>query len=174
MSDLENTKSIWERLWDHDPNGLLVVDRDSRVLLVNLAFCEMFGVTRGSVLGRPIADVLEDPSMFTRTFERLDTGKDTTWSTELRTGTPQRLFELRLFAMESPTTVACIFVDMSERQRSAKELRKVRDEAIAQVEAVVDKHMKVAQEIAGLLGEATAETKVSLIKLMAILRREID
>ena len=32
-------------------------------------------------------------------------------------------------------------------------------------QAVIDKQMMVAQEIAGLLGETTAETKVTLSKL---------
>ncbi len=174
MSGIETNKSIWEKLWDYDPNGVLAVDADRRVLLVNRAFCELFSVTRGEVLGKHITEVLDDASMFEQTFDRLKRGVDTTWSKELRAGNPPRVFELRLFKMDSPTVVACIFIDMTERRRSAEELRNVRDEAVSQVGAVVDKHMKVAQEIASLLGETTAETKVSLIKLMETLRREID
>jgi uncharacterized Fe-S cluster-containing protein len=38
-----------------------------------------------------------------------------------------------------------------------------------EVRQVVDKQMRVAQEIAGLLGETTAETKVSLLHLLEML-----
>ena len=38
-------------------------------------------------------------------------------------------------------------------------------ETIEMAQRVIDKQMKVAQEIAGLLGETTAETKVTLTKL---------
>ena len=34
------------------------------------------------------------------------------------------------------------------------------------------KQMRVAQEIASLLGETTAETKVALLKLKSMLKRE--
>lgn len=38
-------------------------------------------------------------------------------------------------------------------------------EAVASAQKVIDKQMMVAQEIAGLLGETTAETKMTLMKL---------
>ena len=40
----------------------------------------------------------------------------------------------------------------------------IKDETIKNVNQVVDNQMKVVQEIAGLLGETTAQTKVSLLK----------
>ena len=51
----------------------------------------------------------------------------------------------------------------------------VRDiqETIAKVHRVVDNQMKVAQEIASLLGETTADTKVSLLKLIRAIEVEM-
>ena len=37
---------------------------------------------------------------------------------------------------------------------------------------VIEKQMRVAQEIAGLLGETTAETKVALLKLKKVVLEE--
>ncbi len=34
--------ALWKLLWDYDPNGLLVVDKDMRITLVNPALCSMF------------------------------------------------------------------------------------------------------------------------------------
>ena len=50
---------------------------------------------------------------------------------------------------------------------------RIQRETLEQVNQVVNKHMHVAQEIAGLLGEATAETKVSLLKLRAMVEQEV-
>ncbi len=47
-------KSLWELLWDYDPNGLLVVDTDLRVKLVNAALCAMFGATPERIIGLPV------------------------------------------------------------------------------------------------------------------------
>ena len=41
----------------------------------------------------------------------------------------------------------------------------VRDETLQTTDEVIKKQMRVAQEIASLLGETTAETKVALLKL---------
>lgn len=40
-------------------------------------------------------------------------------------------------------------------------------------QAVIDKQMRVAQEIASLLGETTAETKVTLNKLKKLIQEEV-
>ena len=51
---------------------------------------------------------------------------------------------------------------MRRREDGAKKLRR---ETVETAQKVIDKQMLVAQEIAGLLGETTAETKVTLTKL---------
>jgi uncharacterized Fe-S cluster-containing protein len=48
----------------------------------------------------------------------------------------------------------------------------MRDETIETTDEVIMKQMRVAQEIASLLGETTAETKVALLNLKKILRQE--
>ena len=56
--------------------------------------------------------------------------------------------------------------------KQQQELQRLKHQAIQEVRQVVDKQMNVAQEIAGLLGETTAETKVSLLRLLDMIRRE--
>jgi hypothetical protein len=172
MSELTQNPDIWQQLWDHDPNGLVVVDRQCVIRLNNRAFGRLFDVDPGGVIGRPVGSVIGDGAMFTRTFQAMDQGRPAPRSEEMTFGDPPRLFELRLFALREPDVAACIFVDMTERLTHDQALAEIKSETLEQVEAVVDKHMKVAQQIAGLLGEATAETKVSLLKLMAMLRGE--
>jgi len=53
-----------------------------------------------------------------------------------------------------------------------EELRKLKRETIQRVGDVINNQMRVAHEIAGLLGETTAESKVSLLKLVEVLEKE--
>ena len=61
-------------------------------------------------------------------------------------------------------------IDVTDRVSYDKQLDAVKDETIATTDAVIKKQMRVAQEIASLLGETTAETKVALLKLKKMLR----
>jgi len=63
-------------------------------------------------------------------------------------------------------------INMSHDLERQREHQKVRKETIKKVNEVVDNQMKVVQEIAGLLGETTAETKVSLLKIIQMLEMD--
>ena len=67
--------------------------------------------------------------------------------------------------IEEQNCVLGIFQDVSQEEEQKKQAYKVKMETIEMAQKVIDKQMMVAQEIAGLLGETTAETKVTLTKL---------
>jgi len=77
-----------------------------------------------------------------------------------------------LFPVKEEKLVACILVDMTHEWKQRNEMSTLKQETIQKVHAVVDKQMNVAQKIASLLGETTAETKVSLLKLLELVEKE--
>ena len=60
--------------------------------------------------------------------------------------------------------------DITQETKSEEQLDKVKLETLATTDEVIKKQMRVAQEIASLLGETTAETKVALLKLKKTLQ----
>jgi uncharacterized Fe-S cluster-containing protein len=58
--------------------------------------------------------------------------------------------------------------DITLDEKHREELAKVKQNTLEAAQKVITKQMRVAQEIAGLLGETTAETKVILTKLKEI------
>lgn len=58
-----------------------------------------------------------------------------------------------------------IFRDVTSEEQAKEKNIYLKMEAVRIAQKVIDKQMMVAQEIAGLLGETTAETKVTLTKL---------
>ncbi len=165
---MEAHTALWKQLWDHDPNGLLVLDEQMQIVVVNPAFCRMFRSPPETLLGRPAAAIIDELDDFRHA---LATGHKVMGPK--REYPRHELFARALtFAVPGERLVAGIFVDLTTEWKQEKEIAALRHEAVQEVRQVVDKQMRVAQEIAGLLGEATAETKVSLLHLLELLGKE--
>jgi uncharacterized Fe-S cluster-containing protein len=65
-----------------------------------------------------------------------------------------------------------VFVDLTKEKEREVLMEQIKEETLEKAQQVINNQMRVAQEIASLLGETTAETKVLLDKLMKILRGE--
>lgn len=159
---------LWQLLWEYDPNGLIVVDANLYIKLVNPAFCRMFKVQSEDVIGQPASTILDDVSDFRRVWEM----------GEVYRGKPREFAQYNLlvnqviFPIPDEGIIACILADYSHQLTERRELMAIKETTIQQVNQVVDNQMKVVQEIAGLLGETTAQTKVSLLKIVQMLQHE--
>ena len=58
-----------------------------------------------------------------------------------------------------------MFRDITREEQVREQHYNLKIETVEMAQKVIEKQMMVAQEIAGLLGETTAETKVTLTKL---------
>lgn len=161
-------KTLWELLWDYDPNGLVVVDPQLKIEAVNPAFCRFFGCDSSKLLGSDATRLLGDMSDFLRVWE---TGEAMT-AVEKEYPDQQLFVRKVIFPVREEGVIACIMVDMTRELKQRVEMQALKRETILKVHAVVDKQMSVAQQIAGLLGETTAETKVSLLKLLEMVEKE--
>jgi K+/H+ antiporter YhaU regulatory subunit KhtT len=66
-----------------------------------------------------------------------------------------------------------IIKDITEEENLRRKMYEIRSENVDLAQKVIEKQMRVAQEIASLLGETTAETKVALTKLKNSIKAEI-
>ena len=163
-------KTLWELLWDYDPNGLVAVDPEMIIKVVNPAFCTLFKVRAEDVIGTELSDVLnEETKHFRQAWHENRVIRDQEKAYLNNTLYVRKV----IFPIRDQNIVACIMVDLTPEWHRRNELRELRRQTIAEVNKVVDEQMKVAQEIAGLLGETTAETKVSLLKLLSMLEKEV-
>ena len=167
MRAVDSTSTLWKLLWDHDPNGLLVLDESLRIVLANPALCRMLKTEPAGLTGRVAQEILGTVFEFE---EALVSGDNS-----ISEGAYPR-FELYarkpVFPIPHERIVAGIFVDLTREWKQKQEFKMLKHEALQEVRRVVDKQMNVAQNIAGLLGETTAETKVSLLHLVEMLQRE--
>jgi PAS domain S-box-containing protein len=165
LNTLNDQNHLWKLLWDYNPNGLIVVDPDLYIKLVNPAFCKMFQVKPNDIVGQSAKVLLDDVEDFKKAWQQnlVIQGKFKEY--------PQYNLYVNqiLFAIEDEGLIAAILVDVSHELEQKRQFEKLKRETIQNVNQVVDNQMKVVQEIAGLLGETTAETKVNLLKIIQIL-----
>lgn len=161
-------KSLWQLLWDYDPNGLLVVDADLKITVVNSALCAMFRTTPEAVIGQPVSMLVDDADEFLTVWAENQPVK----AREKYYATYGLYVRKVMFPIRDEGVIACIMVDVTHEWRQKDELSKLKRETIQRVGEVINNQMRVAHEIASLLGETTAESKVSLLKLVEMLEIE--
>ncbi|HAN87702.1 MAG TPA: histidine kinase, partial [Firmicutes bacterium] len=148
------------------PNAIVAVDRDLNIVLVNPSFESVFRVSAESCVGQHVSVVM-DPEPFRKVFEtrELMCIEEEHLDGELRTSQI-------VFYVEVRDLVVAIGTDITAEHNTARAIQKAREETLEKAGAVIDRQMRVAQEIAGLLGETTAETKVLLTQLMKQMQDE--
>ena len=150
----------------HTPNGVLLTDRDARICFVNPAFQTMFHCAGETILGRPAAEVLHSDC-----FERV-IAADGNLRVKETIDEHGLSFRAGLFPIEGEGFYCGIFIDTSEEEKARRELRDLRAQTMQRAQEVISRQMATAQEIARLLGETTAETKVLLVKVMSLFEKE--
>ncbi len=156
----ERAQSMSNFVLDTTPNIIIIVDSEMRILEFSRAAEKFFGTLRSKAKEMYLYEFI-DHSNFQ---EVMDTHKDITAK---KVTYPERnsTFMQSIVYMAEQNYVLGIFQDITYEEEQNKQAYKVKVETIEMAQRVIDKQMMVAQEIAGLLGETTAETKVTLTKL---------
>lgn len=148
------------------PNAIFVTDKELRILEVNPAAEIKFLCKQEKVAGSKLSTII-DPQYF----------KEALQTKELVTGeVSYPAYGLvawqAIFYVEKEEVIIGIFADITKEKLQRERLDRVTEETLDKAQEVIDKQMRVAQEIAGLLGETTAETKVQLTRLMKLIQSE--
>jgi PAS domain S-box-containing protein len=152
------------------PNAIAVLDKKFRVIEFNDAAERLFNIKREEIFHYRFTDILDyNP------FKKLQFAKDNNYTGKGIYERENRVFmEILTFIPEQQLYMG-IFIDVTKQERQEKAFIKMQEETLSMAQRVIDKQMRVAHEIAGLLGETTAETKVTLTKLQKVVRnREED
>jgi PAS domain S-box-containing protein len=165
-ADGRETSPYIAAILQHTPNGVLLVDKDTLIQFVNPSFRRMFHCEDQELLGRPAARFV-----YCNCFERaIEAGGELM----VRENVPDHdvVFRAGLFRIEGEDLYCGIFIDISEEDKAKRELQDLRAQTLERAQEVIARQMKTAQEIARLLGETTAETKILLVKLMSLIGEE--
>lgn len=151
------------------PNYIIAVDRDLRIVEINLAAQKCFGVSRQRAVKSDLFEWM-DPSDFEEVFR---TKRNITDKKVLFGAQDAIALETLVYTAEQDLVIG-FFKDITEEEKQREALHHARLEAADMAQKVIEKQMRVAQEIASLLGETTAETKVTLNNLKSQILNEAD
>ncbi|BAF58209.1 hypothtical hydrogenase [Pelotomaculum thermopropionicum SI] len=143
------------------PDAVVIVRGDMAIEEINPAAEKMFNCTR-SVIGQDL-EVLTDPTEFLKVFQTKKMVKLEVSDLKNKIDTRQIIFPLG-------DRVVGILTDITEELKREEELSLVKTQTINRAQEVIKKQMTVAQVIAGLLGETTAETKALLNELIKLMK----
>ena len=163
----EKAESLSNLVMDTSPNIVLIVDKDMRIMEYSAVGEKYFGKTRAEALDMYLYEFI-DPVDFQWVYDTHQNihGKKVTY-TEYSLSTLQNIVYV-----DKEDVVLATFIDITKEEEQAQQEYERKLETIDLAQKVIHKQMMVAQEIAGLLGETTADTKTTLTQLCRSLLEE--
>jgi uncharacterized Fe-S cluster-containing protein len=158
----KRAESISNMVLNAMPNAVIIANEDLVVTEINPATEKMFNLQGMQIIGQRLAHLID-----TKNFQIVLNEKRAVVAdfSSLENGIITRQI---IFPLEN--MVVGIFADITKEVKQQDELLHVKTETIGRAQEVIKKQMTVAQEIAGLLGETTAETKILLNQLIKLMK----
>ena len=164
---MEKSKSLSDTIVSNSPNGLMVLDEDLNVQLMNRSMCRIMGLDDArAAVGQHVAMVM-DPSDF---YESLD-GK-TIYGRREYLAEYDRYVEKTIAYDRKFKVLVCVMKDITEEEKSRKAHKDLVDNTISITDSLLEQNMTSVHEIASLLGDTVAETKVALEKLKELVKHD--
>ena len=157
----DKAESFSDTIVKNTPNGLIVLNEDLEVQQINAAARKIMNIRAASdVLGEPVVRIL-DPTIFLSALDsRLGVIEQRDYLAEYK-----RYVEQTVVHDKESHLLICIMRDVTSEESEREKKEKISRQTIEVADKVVDKQMRIVQEIASLLGETAAETKIALSKL---------
>ena len=157
----DKAESFSDTIVNNTPNGLLVLNENLEVQQINVAARKIMNIRAESdVLGEPVVRIL-DPSVFVNVRQ---TGRTVTDQRVYLAEYKKYIEQTVVYAPDSHLLI-CIMRDVTDEESEREKKERINRQTVEVADKVVEKQMRIVQEIASLLGETAAETKIALTKL---------
>jgi len=161
------SESLRQVVMDVSPNSIIILDDHLAVQDLSPSAEHTFGCSLADMKGKHISRLIPIYNDF---IEVRDTGKPVVG--KVRRLNDRIVVEQNIVRVEGQSLLVAIMRDITEYESEKQKFRKVRSETLEQTREVVRKQMRVAHEIAHLLGETTAESKMIVTHLAKLLEEE--
>ena len=157
----EKAESFSDCIVSNTPNALIVVNEALEVQQINPSARKILNIRYSSdVLGDQVVRIM-DPQPFLEVLgSKRSIRNRKTFLAEY-----DKFVEQTIIYDANYHMLLCIMRDITEQEHEREKREKLRNQTVETADNVVDKQMRIVQEIASLLGETAAETKIALTKL---------
>lgn len=157
----DKAESFSDTIVKNTPNGIIVLNDNLEVQQINNAARKIMNIRSASdVLGDQVIRIL-DPKVF---MDVKGTG-DEVRDQRVYLAEYNRYVEQTVLYDKDYHLLICIMRDVTGEETAREKKEHFSRQTIEVADRVVDKQMRIVQEIASLLGETAAETKIALTKL---------
>lgn len=157
-----------DRIVNNTPNGIIVLNDTFEVQQINEAAMDLMHIRSASdVLGEHVVRIM-DPKVFYEVQKtRFNVHNRRVYLAEYK-----RYVELTVVYDTDNRLYIGIMRDITDEEKEREKKESISKQTIETADKVVDKQMRIVQEIASLLGETAAETKIALTKLKESIKDE--
>ncbi|MBP3284417.1 MAG: PAS domain-containing protein [Clostridia bacterium] len=164
----EKAESFSDNIIYNTPNAILVLNENLEIQQINSSAKTMFHVKRSSdVVGTQVVSVM-DPRIFMDVLSE----DQNIYNRRMFLDDAKKFVEITVVHDKTYHLIIGIIRDVTEEAEEKRKKEEVSRQSIEITDKVIQKQMRIVQEIASLLGETTAETKVALNKLKETLKNE--
>ncbi|MBQ7343332.1 MAG: PAS domain-containing protein [Clostridia bacterium] len=164
----EKAESFSDTIVKNTPNGLIALNEDLEVQQINTAARKIMNIrSESDVLGEPVVRIL-DPSVFMRVKS---TGRSVRDEKVYLAEYKKYVRQTVVYDKDSHMLIG-IMRDITEDEEDRERKENLSRQTVEVADKVVEKQMRIVQEIASLLGETAAETKIALTKLKESIENE--
>lgn len=155
---LMQSESMSNIVLDVTPDIILIIDSEMKIRECNRRAQAVLGVGKEEALERYIFEFIEADDI-----EEAFRTKQNVYNTKIKL--EQYMTRRTIVYIKDLDCVLVTYHDITREEKMKEQHYQFKLEAMEIAQKVIDKQMTAAQEIAGLLGETTAETKVTMMKL---------
>ncbi len=157
----DKAESFSDTIVKNTPNGLIVLNENLEVQQINDAARKIMNIrSAADVLGEPVIRIL-DPAVF---IQVRGSGRSVRNQRAYLAEYKKYVEQTVVYDADSHMLVG-IMRDITDQEAERERKEALSQRTVEVADKVVEKQMRIVQEIASLLGETAAETKIALTKL---------
>jgi iron only hydrogenase large subunit-like protein len=164
----QRAESISNVIISSTPNAIFAINEEFNIQEANMAARKLFNLECEELSNRNIFEILDCVDIVT-----VSDTENNILNNKYKYIKYNVIVEQSILYLKEDNMIIIIMKDITKDEKQKEIMYNMRNETIDIAQKVIDKQMRVAQEIASLLGETTAETKVALTKLKNSIQTEI-
>lgn len=158
-------ESMSYEIIQNSPYGIIVLDNDLKIIEYNSSVRSLLSIEERDAKGCYAYDCFDASE-----FVIAQSAKNSVTKKKIRFERSGRYADATIVRVDAQKIMFGIFRDITDSVQYGQKIDEMKRETFVTTDEVIKKQMRVAQEIASLLGETTAETKVALLKLKKTLQ----
>lgn len=170
----KRAEGLSDRIIGATPNAILTVDQQLRIQQINQSALELFEIKPGSpaaqsAIGAPVSRLMDEFD-----FVQAIAQQTSMEQKQVRLNRYGKYVNRIMMYDRENSLVICIMKDVTRSVLRHDQIVQKKNNTVKITNEIVEKQLRIVQEIASLLGETAAETKIALTDLRDVILEEED